>query len=459
MPITAAIAVPHAPILVPEVGRGEEKKAAATVTALEKAARLLAAQKPDTIVLFSPHSTLYSDYFHISPGQNAAGDFGSFGAPGVQVRVDYDEALALAVEKNAQKACLAAGPLGEKERALDHGVLVPLYFLNQAYTGYKLVRIGLSGVPLYDHYRFGQCVAAACEGKNVCILASGDLSHRLAADGPYGFTREGPVLDAAITAALGDGDFGQLLAIDQQLAEKGAECGLRSFVMMAGALDGRAVQSELLSYEGPFGIGYAVATFLPGGTDEARRFGRRYERAAESEVEDAMEKEDAYVKLARLSFETYVKTGRRAALPGGLPPEMLAKRAGAFVSLHRFGRLRGCIGTVEPTAANVAEEILQNAVSAATADPRFEPVRPEELSTLEVSVDVLGEAEPVDSIAALDPKRYGVIVSSGWRRGLLLPDLDGVDTAQDQVDIARRKAGIEPDAAVRLERFEVVRHA
>ena len=137
---------------------------------------------------------------------------------------------------------------------------------------------------------------------------------------------------------------------------------------------------------------------------------------------------------------------------------MTARRAGAFVSLHIHGQLRGCIGTISPMTANLASEIISNAVSAGNYDPRFSPVREDELPFLEYSVDVLSSAEPIDSMAELDVKRYGVIVSCGGRRGLLLPDLDGVDTPEQQVDIARRKGGIGKNEPYTLERFEVVRH-
>ena len=167
---------------------------------------------------------------------------------------------------------------------------------------------------------------------------------------------------------------------------------------------------------------------------------------------------DPYVALARLSYETYVITGRRAAMPEGLPKEMLDRKAGAFVSLHmESGELRGCIGTLAPAFGCVAEEILQNAVSAATRDPRFPPVRPAELPHIVCNVDVLGESEPCQ-MEDLDPKRYGVIVSAGGRRGLLLPDLAGVDSVEQQIAIARQKAGIGPEEKVSLQRFEVVRH-
>ncbi len=162
------------------------------------------------------------------------------------------------------------------------------------------------------------------------------------------------------------------------------------------------------------------------------------------------------VQLAREAIEAYVRQRQRLQPPAELTPEM-QERAGVFVSLHKHGELRGCIGTFEPTQPNVAQEIIRNAISSATQDPRFPPVQPNELGDLEISVDVLSPPEPVQSLAELDPKRYGVIVESGWRRGLLLPDLEGVDTVEYQVDIARRKAGIGRDEPVQLYRFSVRR--
>jgi AmmeMemoRadiSam system protein A len=229
-------------------------------------------------------------------------------------------------------------------------------------------------------------------------------------------------------------------------------------VILAGALDGKRVEPELLSYEGPFGVGYGIASFIPTGEDPGRRFLDAYLKREEDRLKAVKDGEDAFVRLARHSAEHFVKTGRRAKLPDGLPAELLNARAGVFVSLKKHGNLRGCIGTISPVTANIAEEISRNAVSACSEDPRFDPVRRDELGELVYSVDVLSPSEPVTSEDALDVKRYGVIVSSGHKRGLLLPNLEGVDTVGDQIAIARQKAGIRPGEPVQLERFEVVRH-
>jgi len=168
--------------------------------------------------------------------------------------------------------------------------------------------------------------------------------------------------------------------------------------------------------------------------------------------------EDVHIELARNAISEYVKTGRRIPVPDPLP-DALRVRAGAFVSLKRHGELRGCIGTYLPVQENLAQEIIENAISAATRDPRFPPVEEWELADLDVSVDVLTTPEPVSDVSALDARRYGVIVKSGWRTGLLLPDLEGVDTPDQQISICMMKAGIRPGEPYDLFRFEVERHS
>jgi len=163
------------------------------------------------------------------------------------------------------------------------------------------------------------------------------------------------------------------------------------------------------------------------------------------------------VELARKSAETFVKTGQEIPPPQELTPEMTAK-AGVFVCIKKKGTLRGCVGTFMPCTENVAEEIIKNAMSAATRDPRFDPVTEDELQQLEYSVDLLSPPEKVSDISELDPKKYGVIVLHGSRKGLLLPDLEGVDSAEEQLRIAKMKACINPQDKVEIFRFTVSRY-
>ncbi|MEI7884155.1 MAG: AmmeMemoRadiSam system protein A [Clostridia bacterium] len=460
MPLIGTFIVPHPPLIIPEVGKGQEQKISKTIAAYQEIARRIAKLRPDTIIVTTPHATMYADYLHISPGTHAAGNFQDFGATTVQLEVDYDMDFIQKLISIANEEKLAVGTLGAKTKTLDHGTMVPLYFINQTYQAYQLVRISLAGLSPLFHYQFGKCIAKVAEQseKKIIIVASGDLSHKLKADGPYGLAEEGEIFDQQLTSAMKQGDFLRFLSFDGDFCEAAAECGLRSFIIMAGALDGKAIHAELLSYEGTFGVGYAVAAYKIIGIDESRHFDQLFIAAEAERIAGIKLAEDEYVSLARQSLEYYVKTHEVIRQPAKLPDDLSKGRAGVFVSLKINGRLRGCIGTILPTKANIAAEIIRNAISAGTEDPRFEPVRADELNQLVYSVDVLGKASLVASIEELDVKRYGLIVTAKEKRGLLLPNLTGVDTPQQQVDIALQKAGISKNEVYSMERFEVVRH-
>ena len=460
MPIVAAYMVPHPPMIIPQVGRGSEKQVQKTIDAYRAVAAEIAALRPETIIVTSPHAVLYADYFHISPGDRADGNFGRFSAPEVQFRKEYDKELVRVLCSLAKEKDFPAGTLGERDRHLDHGTMVPLYFVDREYTDYRLVRIGLSGLPLSDHYAFGQMISRAVEqtGRRVVLIASGDLSHKLQEYGPYGFAKEGPEYDARIMDAAGRAAFGEMLEFEESFCDRAAECGHRSFVIMAGALDGLDVTAKVYSHEGVTGVGYGICSFRPLSENPERRFLEKYRTAQAERLQKRRENEDPYVRLARETVESWVLERKTPDVPEWAPAEMKQNRAGVFVSIHEDGRLRGCIGTFLPTRESIAREIISNAVSASARDPRFDPIRPDELDRLEINVDVLSAPERISGPEELNVKKYGVIVSSGSRRGLLLPDLDGVDTVDEQIDIARRKGGIRENDRITLERFEVVRH-
>lgn len=460
MAILAAFMVPHPPLIIPDIGRGEERKIQRTIDAYEQVAREIGELQPETIVVISPHQTMYADYFHISPGKGAKGDFGQFRMPQVAMQVSYDTTYVQKLCELSDNGNLRAGTEGERDRRLDHGTMVPLYFVNRHLREYELVRIGLSGLPLKKHYQLGQYIREAADALNrrVVLIASGDLSHRLKEDGPYGYRKEGPEYDERIMEVMGAGDFGALLEFSEDFCESAGECGHRSFTIMAGAFDRMKVDAKRLSYEGPFGVGYGICSYVACGSDADRNFKEKYEEMERRRIMEQREKEDAYVRLARRTIEEYVCTGKVIEVPRELPQEMHGERAGVFVSIKENGSLRGCIGTIQAVQDSIAEEIIENAVSASTRDPRFSPIEEEELEQLTISVDVLGDAQSIQSLEELDVKRYGVIVTKGYQRGLLLPNLEGVDTVEEQVAIAKRKAGIGEEEEVELERFEVVRH-
>ncbi|MEE8814868.1 MAG: AmmeMemoRadiSam system protein A [Lachnospiraceae bacterium] len=462
MGIIYAVMVPHPPVAVPEIGGGREKEIQPTLDSYAAVADLVAKVQPETIVLSTPHATMYRDYFEISPGKRAGGSFSRYGHPEVNMSVSYDTEFVDCLCAGCRKAHMATGSDYEREPELDQGTMVPLYFVNKKYTDYKLVRVGLSGQSLVEHYKLGQLIQKTADelGRKVLYIASGDLSHCQLQSGPYGLKPEGPEYDRRIMQTMSSGNFEELLEYDPVFLEKAEECGHRSFCIMAGALDKKSVEIKVLTHEATFGVGYGFVIYKVTGDDPERSFLSRYlEKEAEGEEEIAASS-DPYVRLARAEVKAWVTDRKRIPVPSWVTDKMRTTRAGAFVSIHEFGDLRGCIGTISATCNNVAEEIIQNAVSACSRDPRFDPVTPSELPYLSISVDVLGAAERIESAQELDVHRYGVICSNAeGKRGLLLPDLEGVDTVEQQVKIACRKGGISiNDPTLTLQRFEVVRH-
>ncbi|HWI55206.1 MAG TPA: AmmeMemoRadiSam system protein A [Desulfobacteria bacterium] len=456
--------MPHPPIVLPEVGGTEAAKVKSTFEAMESFAKDVAKSGAEVIVMISPHGPVFSDGIAINGNRVIAGDLMQFKA---NLEFDYinDMELVREIINRAGRHDIVAvdvdDGLAEEygiSTKLDHGVLVPMYFLDRAGVDLPIVSVAMGMLPFEELYAFGAAVQEAVSflGKKAAVIASGDMSHRLTPDAPAGFSAKGRLFDEKIVELLKDKDYKGIINIDRGMAEEAGECGLRTIIMMLGATDGNETKVDVLSYEGPFGVGYMVAQIVP--LDEAKPsllreiFDERKEK-----VEARRAGESTLVSIARAALEAFVIEGRMISPETSADP-LLDERAGVFVSIKKHGQLRGCIGTIHPTRDNIASEIVNNAISSGTGDPRFEPVEPEELDQLVYSVDVLKAPEPINTIDQLDVKRYGVIVKSGRRSGLLLPNLEGVDTVQEQVSIARQKAGIGSDEAVQLERFEVVRY-
>jgi AmmeMemoRadiSam system protein A len=425
-----------------------------------------------------------------------------------------------------------------------------------------VVSLAVSYAGADEHYALGVAIAKAANraGRRVAVIASGDLSHRLTPGAPAGFNPRGIDFDAKIGGIIDSGSFNELFELDPMLIEDAGECGLRSIYALAGCFNGLQVQTSINSYEGPFGVGYLVASVLPGQPDPEREFmvldfgetvdessarddettppalaelvthseiddtaaviPETYEpeqvreaevealpserelesneaepvRETESVIQNEPEldhstdpdpvvaevevlssptndfSEDAEytlpappdlsepVRLAKLSLEQYIRVGLVAEPPDNTLQELLDRRAGAFVCIKIDGELRGCIGTIQPTEASVAQEIMANVVQAAQADPRFAPVSEAELPFLQYSVDILDAPERIDSPSHLDPMLYGVIVRKGAKTGLLLPNIEGVDTVEHQLAIAKQKAGIPLQDDTDLYRFKVTRY-
>lgn len=433
--LNKAYIVPHPPLILPEIGKGKEKLIQNTINAYRMIAHDIAASNIQTLIIISSHAPSYEDYIQISTGVAAYGDFSSFHAEEVSMKVFYDEDFVELICNEAMEEELPAGILGLQDKTLDHGTMIPLSFILQEYEDFKVVRIGISNLNRSTHIAFGNCLRRAIElsGKNVAVIVSGDLSHRLQDDGTYGFNPMGPAFDKQIIDIVKNNDYAQLLDIDEYIVQESANCIYPSLLMLYGLLQAYPFDSQFLSYEHPFGVGYLTAMIR-------------------------IVKKDPYVALAREALEFYVRTHTILPLKEALPKEMHTRKAGVFVSISKFGELRGCIGTICPIQENIGKEIIHNAIAAAMEDPRFLPIEEKELPYLEYQVDVLSETTEVKDIKELDTKRYGVIVRDHHRKGLLLPDIQGIDSPLQQISIALEKAGMSPDEPFQLERFEVKRH-
>jgi aromatic ring-opening dioxygenase LigB subunit len=263
--IIKAYAVPHPPIILPEVGRGEERRIENTTLSFQRMAHEIELLAPDTIVLSSPHAPAYADGFYIAGGDGGYGDLRSFGIPHVREEVSLDRTFSERLAVTLADRRIYTTGTTQGRGGFDHGTLIPHRFIHQRFTDFKLVLIGISWLGNDVHREVGKAVARIAEElkRRVVFIASGDLSHVLKKDGPYGYRPEGPVFDAEIARIFREGDLEALFHFDPAILEEAAECGLRSFQMMAGVLDGAPYESELYSYEGTFGVGYAVASVTP----------------------------------------------------------------------------------------------------------------------------------------------------------------------------------------------------
>ncbi len=433
--------MPHPPIMIPEIGKNDLYKIKATVDAAQQAAKTIQDQDPQTLILITPHGPVFDRALSISSHSMIKGSFRTFGAPDVSLNFEMDNSLIECIFESANLSGINLVKLTEDSAQsyglgleLDHGALVPLYYLNKAGFAGQLIHISVGTLSYEQMYDFGKTVQRAIQqdDKRVAVIASGDLSHRLTPDAPAGYSPQAVEFDRQVVEAFQAVDIKAILGMNRNLIREAGECGLRSIAFLLGVVHGMNCTSSILSYEAPFGVGYAVGIITAQG-------------------------ESSPVSLARASLHEFLDKGIVLPVPDQLD-DILKGRAGVFVSLKKHGQLRGCIGTFGPTRSNIANEIIYNAISAGTEDPRFPSVDLTELPDLTMSVDILEEPELVDCADSLDPQKYGIIVSNGNRRGLLLPMLEGVDTVDEQLSIAKEKAGIGPKEEITLYRFTVTRY-
>jgi AmmeMemoRadiSam system protein A/AmmeMemoRadiSam system protein B len=444
--VICAVLMPHAPILVPGVGGERGDAAADSRQAMRRAAACVTRHRPETVVLISPHSPRQPPAFGLWMDDPLQGSFARFEAPQVEVSLPLDEALAEAIAAAAATRGLETRTI--RHHALDHGALVPLWFLMEAGWKGSTVVVGLETSDRDGLIALGQTIAAAAHKltRRIAVIASGDLSHRLTTGAPCGFHPQAHQFDDAFIHLLQAGDYRRLGEIPAELRALAAEDAVDATLLAASAAHWENSGHGVLNYEAPFGVGYGVAVLWA----EPSPPKAEMMPASEADCEGR-----GLPALARRSVVAALDG--RPEPPPAPPGPHPATRHGVFVTIRETdGALRGCVGTIDPACPDVPAETWRSARLAALQDGRFTPVTTGELAGLRFEVSVLHPAEAVASAASLDPRRYGVIVSTrDGRRGLLLPGINDIKTTEQQLLIARRKGGIAPDEPVTLQRFQV----
>jgi AmmeMemoRadiSam system protein A len=451
--VLIAVLMPHAPVLVPGVAGARVRAAGESVDAMSAVARRVVDVRPDALVLITPHAPRRGSGFALRWGARVRGNLLDFGAPNLGVDLPSAGGLAQAIEQATMARGL--GVARWSDTPLDHGAVVPLWHLAQAGWDGPTVVVGLHESESADPVELGLAIAEATlrEELSVAVVASGDMSHRLQQGAPSGFHPRAVEFDRALIECLGTGDLRGLLHLDPDLQALAAEDAVDSALVAASAVGWDDHGHRVLSYQGPFGVGYGVAILHDAlaDMDVAGKGGRRVgTRMVFVDPSGA-----ALPGIARRSVEAAFRGN------GGGPvlkhSGIAAERHAVFVTIrHADGDLRGCVGDLRPRCVNVAMETWQLARDAAFRDHRFSPVTADELPGLSFEVSVLSPLEEVASTAALDPERYGVVVESDdGRRGALLPGIDGLDTVEEQLSMVRRKGGMTATEPVRLWRFTV----
>lgn len=482
--------MPHPPIIIDEIGKEDSKIASCTIEGMTILAKKVAKLQPETIIFISPHGNSFSNGTCLLGDAKLSGDFGQFGHSELkftkEININLTNKIYDCFELHSFTSVLMDSKLAKTyniSTSLDHGVMVPMYFIDKYYSDYDIVHITPGQTPFEENYYLGKLMKDMIDDytegdpSKVLVIASGDLSHALKSDGPYNYNKSGPKFDEEIKRVIIEKAPVDLMKMERKFVDEAAQCGLRSYIMGFGYMDGTIYESKVHSYEGPFGVGYLTGYLetnqlkgvssitdnkgtLKGNNDLSHM--ETILTLVNTKYEARVKLEDDYIKLARKAVEHYVKTSRKLIIDESeFSKEFIdygkSHKSGVFVSLHADHQLRGCIGTTEPTSESMLDEIIYNGISACSSDPRFHSVEVDELNSLEISVDVLKPYEPIETMNELDIKNYGVIVEQGYKRGLLLPNLDGISSVDEQVSIAKQKAGI-VSGQYKMYRFKVERH-
>lgn len=438
--------MPHPPIMLPEIGGDNTLELSMTIDAVNKISQAIMEKNPKTIIIISPHAPIVENSMGLSAAEYLMGSMAEFNQPDIFFKYKVDLNLAEKFAQICRQRGLPLAAVNEEyclanniSLEIDKGSLVPLYYLHQAGFKGQIIHLAISLCAYEEMMQYGLAMYNAINDSrtNAVIIVSGDLSHRLAKNSANGYAPEGKLFDKIIIESLKTVDSQKLLSLQPAFIEAAGECGLRSIFFLLGAMQHSEISSQYISYQCPFGVGYGTVLFF-----NTKKFFTDNSRE---------------VHLAKKALEYYLRTGKKLNLPITLIAG-LNKKAGVFVSLKKNGQLRGCIGTLLPTQANIGWEIINNAINAGTDDDRFSPVTFDELKDITFSVDVLSPLEPTTK-DKLNPQKYGIIaIMKDGRSGVLLPMLPGIDTIEKQLAIVKEKGNIATDEQPEIYRFTVNRY-
>lgn len=479
MSIVAGYLCPHAPVFIENVGGDQSKRVEGTIEAYRQVAIAIKQLQPDLIVIISPHGPIFTDAIAVYNMPNYVGNMKSFGEFTLNYQYSKDQDFIEALVKASNAVNGYYYPLSEDQfnkfqhtPLLDHGVTVPLHFILGETSQIKIVAMSYGSLSYVELLKNGEILkdVAKASMKKVVIIASGDMSHALSNKGPYKFHESGPWFDQIMCENITKQKPYAIFSESEDKLSNAAECGLRSYAIMMGAFNKTNLTSNLIHYEGPFGVGYLLASFTA--TDISLE-------DSIAQIEDEANKKNAqrranahlFVQIATETIQTFVNERRVPKITyqdstiqindkkfdGESNREILNARHGVFVSIKKQGTLRGCIGTIMPTQKNTLDEIVKNAISACSKDYRFDPISSDELDALLISVDVLSELSRVEDVNALTPATQGVVVTCKDKMGVLLPNLEGINTVAEQLKIASNKGGFTVDDIEEIQSFTVER--
>ena len=473
--------MPHAPIILPTIGITEADCVSNTYHAMMAAGKEIAEESPDTIIIISPHGPRFSDVIPIHDQEVYKGNLNIFGDFDTRFEYKKDdvfitELLELSSEEQGDFYRFESEDFKrfEIDKTLDHGVLVPLYFVQQFFNDFELVIMSDADFDPISLMKAGALIdyTAANLQKNVVVIASGDLSHTLSDQGPYHYHPASKIVDEAVVKAFQKSQLLALTALEYETVESAEICGLNSLFMLFGVYNNKAYKTRCLSYEGPFGVGYAVGSITHVPALKEPNWMHQVIDILEVRAKEQHEKSHPFCRIAYEIIKQKTQTGispvvyleKNTCFIGcesiALSPEnyklLMTPCDGLFVSIKKNGVIRGCIGTVEGDEKEACyKQLAYYALQAAYKDPRFDPINVEEIQMITLHVELLSKLIPIVHPIDHDVKKYGIYICGKDTSGVLLPNVAGVDNPVDQLRIVLHKAGLSVDEVEESYHFTV----